>query len=154
MMLTIKEENLRFNGRAGIIIYNEDKSKVLIENQENDRYVFPGGRIDVFEDSKTAIIRELKEELDITPEVSLKYILELFLDTSKVKYHEIGFYYLCQISENEIIDKFNSLDGSGTFEWVEVSALGNYDMICRPIKEKIINHKIVNDDLEYLIYKK
>ena len=65
MVITIKEGGSRFGARVGAIIYNEDRTKVLLENQENGRYMFPGGRIDVHEDSNTAIVRELKEELKL-----------------------------------------------------------------------------------------
>jgi len=77
MVITIKEEGMRFGARAGAIIYNEDKTKVLLENQDNERYMFPGGRIDVHEDSETAIVRELKEELNLETDLKLKYIVEI-----------------------------------------------------------------------------
>ena len=64
MMISIEEDEARFSGRAGAIIYNEDKTKILLENQGRF-YRFPGGRIDVHEDSQKAIKRELKS-IDIS----------------------------------------------------------------------------------------
>lgn len=152
MVITIKEDGMRFGARAGAIIYNEDKTKILLENQENGRYMFPGGRIDVHEDSETAIVRELKEELNLETDLKLKYIVEMFLDSSKTKYHEIGFYYLSTIKENEVKNNFKSLDGDGIFEWTSVSDLENHKILAKPIKDKIVKNEIKNDNLEHLIY--
>lgn len=153
MVITIKEDGMRFGARAGVIIYNEDKTKILLENQDNGRYMFPGGRIDVHEDSETAIVRELKEELNLETDLKLKYIVEMFLDSSKTKYHEIGFYYLSTIKENEAKNNFKSLDGDGIFEWISISDLENHKILAKPIKDKIIKNEIENDDLEHLIYR-
>jgi len=153
MVITIKEEGMRFGARAGAIIYNEDKTKVLLENQDNERYMFPGGRIDVHEDSEAAIVRELKEELNLETDLKLKYIVEMFLDSSKTKYHEIGFYYLSTIKENEVKNNFKSLDGNGIFEWISISDLENHKILAKPIKDKIVKNEIENDDLEHLVYR-
>lgn len=152
MVITIKEEGMRFGARAGAIIYNEDKTKVLLENQDNERYMFPGGRIDVHEDSEAAIVRELKEELNLETDLKLKYIVEMFLDSSKTKYHEIGFYYLSTIKESEVKNNFKSLDGNGIFEWISISDLENHKILAKPIKDKIVKNEIKNDNLEHLIY--
>ncbi len=153
MVITIKEEGSRFGARVGAIIYNEEKTKVLLENQDNGRYMFPGGRIDVHEDSNTAIGRELKEELDLETEPKLKYIVEMFLDSPKTKYHEIGLYYLLTISEDKVANNFHSLDGDGIFEWVSISEIENYKILAKPIKNKVVNNQIVDDKLEHLIYR-
>lgn len=153
MVITIKEEGTRFGARVGAIIYNQDKTKVLLENQDNGRYMFPGGRIDVHEDSNTAIVRELKEELNLETKPKLKYIVEMFLDSPKTKYHEIGLYYLLTISEDKVANNFHSLDGDGIFEWVSISELEDYKILAKPIKEKVVNNQIVDDKLEHLIYR-
>ena len=153
MVITIKEEGARFGSRVGAIIFNEDKTKVLLENQDNGRYMFPGGRIDVHEDSENAIVRELQEELNLETNLKLKYIVEIFLDSSKTKYHEIGFYYLATIKEEEISNNFKSLDGDGIFEWISISDLENYKILAKPIKNKIVNNEITTEELEHIIYR-
>lgn len=150
MMISIKEDNTRFSARAGAIIYNEDRTKVLLENQDKF-YRFPGGRIDFGEDSKTAILRELKEELGIDLKLNLKYIAEMVLNISTIRYHEIGFYFMTFISEKMISNNFDSLDDDNHFEWVNVSELDKYDVVAKPIKEKVMNG-FLNDDLEYMVY--
>lgn len=153
MIITMKEEGSRFGGRVGAIIYNKDKTKVLLENQDNGRYMFPGGRIDVHEDSEKSIKRELREELNLESDVKLKYVVEMFLESSKTKYHEIGFYYLTTVSEKDIVNNFKSLDGDGIFEWVLISELNKYKIMAKPIKNKIVNGKIELDSLEHIVYR-
>lgn len=153
MIITIKKEDMRFGVRVGAIIYNEDKSKILLENQENGRYMFPGGRIEVYEDSENAIVRELKEELNLNANLKLKYIVEMFLKSSKTEYHEIGFYYLTTIKEELVKNNFNSLDSNGVFEWVSIQELEKYNILAKPIKDKIINDEISTEKLERIIYR-
>ena len=153
MVITIQEEGTRFGVRVGAIIYNEDKSKILLENQENKRYMFPGGRIDVHEDSKYSIERELKEELNLKADLNLKYIVEMFIKSPKTKYHEIGFYFITQINENKIPNNFKSLDGDSHFIWVRIKDLENYNILAKPIKEKIQKNEITNNTLEHLVYR-
>ena len=115
MNITIKEGNERFGVRAGAILLNNDESKIFVQKQDKmDCYVFPGGRVELVEDSEDTIKRELEEELGITNEdCKLRYIVESFVNR-ETKYHEIGFYYVVKIDENKynyIYDKqYDSLD--------------------------------------------
>ena len=151
MMISIEEDGARFSGRAGAIIYNEDKTKILLENQGRF-YRFPGGRIDVHEDSQKAIKRELKEELNISAELKLKYIVELFLNSLKIKYHEIGFYFVTSIKEDLIENNFKSLDGDSNYIWVPIKDLEKYNIL-KPVKDKLKNNEITNNNLEHLVYR-
>lgn len=152
MVITIKEEGKRFGARVGAIIYNEEQTKILLEKQREDRYMFPGGRIDLYEDSQIAIQRELQEELNITPSFHLRYIVELFLKFPKTKYHEIGFYFIMSIPEKEIADGFRSLDGDSSYFWIPVDELASYPVLEHPIKEKVIQGAVLqHSNLEHLI---
>ena len=154
MVITIKEEGTRFGCRVGAIIFNHDKTKILLENQQNKIFMFPGGRIDVHEDSQTAIERELKEELNLKTTLELKYILEMFLKSTHTKYHEIGFYYISQMGESEIKDKTKSLDSDSIFTWIPIKELDNYNILSTPIKDKIVNNEIEFDgNYEHFIYR-
>ena len=102
MVITIKDENNRFGVRVSGIIYNKDKTKIFMQRQENhDFYMFPGGRVELHEDSLNAIKRELKEELNIDEDVKLSYIGESFIEFPNLKYHEISFFYKLMIDENK-----------------------------------------------------
>ena len=152
MVITIKEEGKRFGARVGAIIYNEEQTKILLEKQSENRYMFPGERIDLYVDSQTAIQRELQEELNITPSFHLRYIVELFLKFPKTKYHEIGFYFIMSIPEKEIADGFRSLDGDSSYFWIPVDELASYPVLEHPIKEKVIQGAVLqHSNLEHLI---
>ena len=61
-MISYKEEQNKFNFRVGAIIKKENK--VLIHRLKNfDFWLLPGGRVEMLEDTKKAILRELNEEL-------------------------------------------------------------------------------------------
>ena len=153
MVITMQEEGTRFNARVGAIIYNEDKTKILIENQYDKRYMFPGGRIDVHKDSKTSIERELIEELNLKADLNLRYIVEMFIKSPKTKYHEIGFYFVTKINEDLVENNFKSLDGDSYFIWVSIKYLDKYNMLAKPIKDKVINNEISDNGLEHIVYR-
>lgn len=153
MIITMKEPGTRFGVRVGAIIYNETYSKVLIEKQRENLYRFPGGRIDIHEDSKHAIERELLEELHIKLDYKLKYILEMFVASPNTKYHEIGFYYLCQMDENKFKNDTQSYDGDTVFEWVAINHLQTYPILETPIQNKVAENNIKDDTLEHIVYR-
>ncbi len=152
MVITIKEEGTRFGARVDAIIYNATKTKILLEHQSNQLYMFLGGRIDIYEDSKNAINRELKEELNIKTDLKLKYIVEMFLKLPKTKYHEIGFYFVTSIKEDLIENNFKSLDGDSNYIWVPIKDLEKYNIL-KPVKDKLKNNEITNNNLEHLVYR-
>ena len=72
MNLDFEIDNIRFNARASAIIYNKDKTKVLLfKIVDRDYFMLPGGRIEIYEDSLNAIKREIKEETGFDLEFEL-----------------------------------------------------------------------------------
>lgn len=65
MNVDFVKDDYRFNARASAIILNEKKDKILLFKVEDGRdyFLLPGGRIELYEDSLTAIKREVMEEL-------------------------------------------------------------------------------------------
>ena len=60
--LSIMVDDVKFNFRVSCIM--KYKGKVLVEkNPEVSHSVFPGGRVMTMEDTKEALIREIKEEM-------------------------------------------------------------------------------------------
>ena len=57
----ILDNDKRFIARCAAVIYNKDKTKVLMFSFKN-YYMLPGGRIEFNETSLDAIKREIKEE--------------------------------------------------------------------------------------------
>ena len=80
MNLDYKIANNRFNARVSSIIYNKDKTKILLfKMKDRDFYMLPGGRIEMNEDSLSAVKREISEELGFDLEFTLCSIQENFL---------------------------------------------------------------------------
>ena len=156
MNITIKDENNRFGVRVCAIIYNQDKTKIFMQKQEDkDFYMFPGGRLEINEETLPAIKRELKEELGIESDIYLKYIVESFIDFTNKFYHELGFYFITTIPKEKLSDGCNSNDRSeinSIFEWVDIDKLNEINILPNGIKEKIIL-KDTSKNIEHLVYK-
>lgn len=162
MDITIKSDEYRFGCRVAAIIFNNDMSKILLQKIK-DIYMLPGGRLQILEDSKTAIQRELKEELNIEEIVKLKYCIESFsLFPNGQKYHELGYYYIVKINEKKynldnnykILNKDFKNDGNVYFEWIKISNIDNYKIIPESIKERIKDIETINNgEIEHLIFR-
>ena len=131
-----------------------DKTKILIENQHDKRYMFPGGRIDVHEDSKTSIERELLEELNLKTDLNLKYIVEMFIKSPKTKYHEIGFYYLMKAN---IEPKDFTLEENDKgklrnhqFKWITKDELKTLDVRPSALKDVVLNELENQEIITYI----
>jgi 8-oxo-dGTP pyrophosphatase MutT (NUDIX family) len=124
----IKDDN-RVSARACAIIYNKDKSKVLLfkVNDGREYYLLPGGRIQLYEDSLTAIKREIDEELGYDIEFSIASIQENFVVKDNNKLTQYNFCYKGvydkDLVENEFVCKDNS---NQYFYWVDIDKLDDY----------------------------
>ena len=134
MNLDFEIDNIRFNARASAIIYNKDKTKVLLfKIVDRDYFMLPGGRIEIYEDSLNAIKREIKEELDCN------IIIEKFITTINYEYNTFLLtmhVYLCHLKDNEPIllehkaslwcdkDKLKTLDFAVFFDYSETFKSG------------------------------
>ena len=146
MDVVLKTENGRFNLRVCGIIIND--GKLLAMRDENAPYYYlPGGRINLHERAEEAILRELKEELDISAEiirplwVNQAYFIE---EVSKDRFHEICFYFLIDISKcnlHERGEKFVRREGKHTltFEWLNFNELADKYIYPEFIKKGIFN---------------
>ena len=87
------EDGRVFNHRAaGIALRNGD---VLICREDDDPYtLLPGGRIEIGEDSRTSITREIAEEMKAPGQVGrLLFTAENFFERDGRQFHELGIYY-------------------------------------------------------------
>ena len=146
--IEMENDFANFKLRAnGILVKN---NKILcVQMKKNGFYCLPGGHIEIGEDSKNAVIREIKEETGInTKVVRLISITENFFTRKNgKKIHEISFYYILE-PENEIsikkdeydiveIDKGEKMEHH--FKWIDRANIDKEDFRPREIKEKIKN---------------
>ncbi len=143
------DNNLRFNARCSAIIYNKDKSKILIFKTEgNNYYMLPGGRIEFNESSIEAIKREIKEEIGFDLEYKLLSIQENFVIKNNIEIMQYAFCYE-GIYLGKDKSNFNSLDNSSqTFYWISINEIDKYNIFPR---SSIALIKKRSENIEHII---
>ena len=132
--ITVMIGEVKFNFRVGLIIEKEDK--ILIEiNPDFDFVCLPGGRVKTLENSKDALIREMKEEMGILfdkKELVLKSIIENFFELENQKIHELFYVYKIKLSKNDnrIYDNMKNIDSKENYyKWINKKELDKINLV-------------------------
>ena len=149
MNIDFEKNNYRFNARASAIILNEKKDKILLFKVEDGRdyFLLPGGRIELYEDSLTAIKREVMEELGYDIDFILCSIQENFVIKENVKIMQYSFCYKGIYKDTINTDRFVCKDNNNQyFYWVDIEQLNNYkvypESTIKLIKSEKLEHII------------
>lgn len=150
--LKIKTDECNFKGRVNGIILKEGKI-LTVQINNNGFYCLPGGHIELGEDSRCAVIREIKEEVgvDIKVEKLLSIAENFFVNNKGKNMHEISFYYLVspiqciETKDWEIIEHDKNQDVLLQFKWFDLNEINNIDF--RP---NFIKDKLFKKDLEFV----
>ena len=150
MNLDFEIDNVRFNARASAIIYNKDKTKVLLfKIVDRDYFMLPGGRIEIYEDSLTAIKREINEETGFNLEFELCSIQENFLEKDNKKIMQYCFCYKSIYNQDITQESFICNDNKGQiFYWVNINDLQNYKLLPNSSYELIKTSKNIKHTIE------
>ena len=123
------KDNFSFAYRVSAIIYNGDKTKILLfRGNDSNFYMLPGGKVHELEKSEDAIKREIKEEIGFEDlEFEMAGVSEEIVKEKNI--HQITFTYKT-IYKNEIKEeKFKSIETDWiNFEWVNIHELENYEI--------------------------
>ena len=155
--ISIMIDNIKFTFRVGCIM--QYKNSIIIEKSPKFKHsVIPGGRVMTLEDTKSALLRELKEEMNIDfsdREITFHHIIENFFTMNNIKYHEIYFVYkLILNDEDEIVKNRNNrlmyFDSLGDWnEFVDIDKLVNVNILPAELKEIVKSNefgkKVVRD---------
>ena len=111
--ISMANGEFKLNTRVAVLIENE--GRYLLENIEGyDYYNLPGGRVKFGETTPKALVRELKEELDLdisSFELKLIVIAENLFYHNNFNYHEFDFVYYLKLDNNNTITKLGKIDG-------------------------------------------
>lgn len=150
MDLTFKmSDKEKFNVRSAAVIRYKD-NYLISKREDKDYYSIPGGRINFGEDSKSAILRELKEELDWnTPDAKLVRIIENFFTFKDgVFFHEYLFIYLIDVPEGYFM-KGNFINLENPLMHMEWYKKDDYKEL--DIRPNLIKDIIDDDSFKHII---
>ena len=152
MEIKFEVDGYKFNVRSSCIVKDKNHKQVLLSNMRgvktHEAFLLPGGRWDVLENSKEAVIRELQEELGISVNPVLVSIEENIVKENN--FHMMEFVFYAEIDNFSLIKTLD--DGWDKFKIVNISEIDKYDVRPKTVKELIkceeyekINHNINYD---------
>ena len=130
MDISFRLDNEKFNYRVCAVMVGE--GKILAMHDDRSPYYFlPGGRVQIGETAENAVIREVREELGITPAIVRPlWLNQAFFteDVDHLRYHELCVYFLMDIAGTDLLargEKFTVKEGyrTHTFEWLTFDRL-------------------------------
>lgn len=130
MDISYRVGNEKFNYRVCAVIISD--GKILAMQDERSPYFYlPGGRVRLGETAEEAVIREVEEELNITPRIIRPlWLSQAFFkeDVDNLNYHELCVYFLIDISHTTLLekgDKFTLIERQHRhdFEWLKFDRL-------------------------------
>ena len=125
MDITFKSGNEKFNYRVCAMIISEGKI-LAMHDDRSPYYYLPGGRVALGETAEMAVIREVQEELGVTPRIVRPlWMNQAFFteDVDHLRYHELCVYFLMDISDTDLLSRgkrFTTREDyrTHTFEWL------------------------------------
>ena len=149
MNVDFVKDDCRFNARVSAIILNEKKDKILLFKVEDGRdyFLLPGGRIELYEDSLTAIKREVMEKLGYNIDFTLCSIQENFVIKEDIKIMQYSFCYKGIYKGIINTDRFVCKDNNNQyFYWIDIEKLNSYkvypESTIKLIKSEKLEHII------------
>ena len=132
MDISFKSDNEKFNYRVCAVMISNGKI-LAMHDERSPYYYLPGGRVKIGETAEKAVIREIQEELGITPKIIRPlWLNQAFFteDVDNLHYHELCIYFLMDIADTDLLargDKFTVNEGDRThaFEWLAFDRLKN-----------------------------
>lgn len=146
MDVTFLTQEGRFNYRVCAVILHEGKI-LAMHDERSPYYYLPGGRVCLHETAESAVLREVKEELEIDADIVRPLWLHqsFFVeDVDHDRYHELCLYFLVDVSKTNLLEKgeaFVLYEGQHKhrFEWLAFERLPSEYFYPLFLKEKIFD---------------
>lgn len=146
MDISFNTGNDKFNYRVCAMIISNGKI-LAMRDERAPYYYLPGGRVAMGETAENAVIRELQEELGVTPKILRPlWLNQAFFteDVDKLRYHEICIYFLMDTTDTALLsrgERFTTKEGTRThnFEWLAFEQLKDEYFYPEFLKKDIFN---------------
>lgn len=120
------------------------ENKILVQKDRNgNEYALPGGHVKIGETLENGLIREITEEIGVKTKCNrLLWSEECFWEWNKKQVHNIAFYYLVELCENQEIpdngDFVSQKDNSNVVVgWLPIEELQNVIIYPEFLKKEI-----------------
>ena len=146
MDVSFLTEEGKFNYRVCAMMISEGKI-LAMRDERSPYYYLPGGRVALGETAEHAVIREVQEELGVTPGIIRPlWLNQAFFteDVDGLRYHELCIYYLMDISGTDLLSRgqtFTTREGqrTHTFRWLALDRLKDEYFYPQFLKKDIFN---------------
>ena len=146
MDISFQSGNEKFNYRVCAMMISDGRI-LAMQDERSPYYYLPGGRVEIGETAENAVIREVQEELGITPRIVRPlWLNQAFFteDVDQLRYHELCIYFLMDISGTDLPargEKFTATEGhrTHTFEWLAFDKLKDLYFYPVFLKKDIFN---------------
>ena len=145
------KDNFFFIYRVSALIFNKDKTKILLFcGDDMDYYMLPGGKVHQLEKSKDAIKREIFEELGFKDlEFNLVGISEEIVKDEENDIQQLTLTYKAIYKDEIYEETFKSIESDWiNFKWVDIKELNNYKIHPSNVKNMIKNSDTINHLVE------
>ena len=130
MDLTFQTDEGKFNYRVCAVMISDGKL-LAMRDEHSPYYYLPGGRVKTGETAEHAVVREVEEELDVTPKIIRPlWLNQAFFteDVTGIRFHELCIYFLMDVSDTDLTVKGDSFilrekDQVHVFEWLAFERL-------------------------------
>ncbi|MBE6659734.1 MAG: NUDIX domain-containing protein [Ruminococcaceae bacterium] len=146
MDISFRSDHGKFNYRVCAMMISGGKI-LAMHDERSPYYYLPGGRVVMGETAEAAVIREVREELGVTPRIVRPlWLNQAFFqeDVDHMQYHELCVYFLMDISDTDLLSRgetFTAREGqrTHTFEWLSFDRLQDAYFYPLFLKKEIYN---------------